>query len=170
MALEGRLAALFGLDDEGWARHASPFSGWSRAITGLPALILPAVARVWIGWWAVLLALLCIAWLVLNPRLFAPPAHDRAWMTRGVLGERMWVERGQNGFPEAQGSLPTWLNVLSGLAFLVMAYGLVVLDWYAIVGGAAVSWAAKMLFIDRTRAIYDRVTARDPSQAYKAPV
>lgn len=169
MALEQRVAGLFGLDDDGWARHANPASGWSRAITGLPAIILPAVSRIWIGWWAVPLALACIAWLILNPRLFAPPPDDSAWMTRAVLGERMWVERGETGLPEAQGGLPTLLNVVSGLGFLVMAYGLVVLDWRFIAVGSAVSWTAKMLFIDRTRAIYDRVAARDPSKAYKAP-
>ena len=169
MAFEQRIAGLFGLNDEGWARHANPASGWSRAITGLPAIVLPAVSRIWIGWWAVPLAILCIAWLIINPRLFPPPENDRAWMTRGVLGERMWVERKQTGLAEAQVSLPSWLTLASGIAFAVMGYGLIVLDWYAIIGGASVSWIAKMLFIDRTRAIYDRAVARDPSQAYKAP-
>jgi hypothetical protein len=169
MSFEQRIASLFGLDEEGWARHANPVSGWSRALTGLPVLIVPAVARIWIGWWALPLGVLAIAWLVLNPRMFSPPANNRAWMTRAVLGERLWVERKRNGLPEARSALPHGFNALAGVGFVIMAYGLVVLDALAISLGALLSWTAKMAFIDRTRSIYDRVVARDPSYAYEKP-
>lgn len=45
MTLEGRIAAFFALDDEGWARHANPWSGWSRFPTVLPLLILAGAQR-----------------------------------------------------------------------------------------------------------------------------
>ena len=167
MSLDERLATAFGLDEAGWARHANPWSGWSRALTGLPVIVLAALSRIWLGWWALAVAVLAVGWLWLNPHLFRAPATDRAWMTRGVLGERLWVERKVRPLPETQTSLPNVLNAVSALGFAVMAYGLVVLDYMAVGLGGAVSWLAKMAFIDRTRVIYDAAVRRDPSLAYK---
>ena len=39
MGCEARLAKAFGLNEAGWDRHANPWSGWSRLITGWPVII-----------------------------------------------------------------------------------------------------------------------------------
>jgi hypothetical protein len=46
---------------------------------------------VWTRRWshAVLLA----AWLAVNPFVFGKPAHQRAWSTRAMLGEELWISR-----------------------------------------------------------------------------
>ena len=49
MTVEKRIASAFGLDDEGWARHANPWSGWTRVITTLPLLIAAIWSRAWVG-------------------------------------------------------------------------------------------------------------------------
>ena len=40
MTTESRIASFFGLDDMGWAKHANPWSGWTRFITCLPLFAL----------------------------------------------------------------------------------------------------------------------------------
>jgi hypothetical protein len=36
-------------------------------------------------------AALIACWLAVNPVLFPKPAHDRAWATRAMLGEELWI-------------------------------------------------------------------------------
>ena len=36
-------------------------------------------------------AALVVAWLAANPVIFPKPAHNRAWATRAILGEELWV-------------------------------------------------------------------------------
>ena len=83
MTLRRAAAAAFRLDAEGWARHANPWSGWTRFAT-LPLLALACWSRAWIGWWAALPLALLLAWLWLNPRAFPPPRRWDAWMSRGA--------------------------------------------------------------------------------------
>jgi hypothetical protein len=37
--------------------------------------------------------LLIALWLVVNPFVFGKPAHERAWSTRAMLGEELWISR-----------------------------------------------------------------------------
>ena len=71
MTFERKLAGAFRMDDAAWARHANPWSGWSR-LTTLPLLILSLWSRQWLGWWALVPTALSLAWLWLNPHLFPP--------------------------------------------------------------------------------------------------
>jgi len=32
-------------------------------------------------------------WFALNPVVFGGPAHERAWSTRAMLGEELWISR-----------------------------------------------------------------------------
>ena len=73
-----------------WRRHANPKSGWSRTLT-LPAILYAIYRRNW----RFLAA--AIAFTLLNPLLFAPPANEDAWMTRVVLAERWWTEERNRG-------------------------------------------------------------------------
>jgi hypothetical protein len=36
-------------------------------------------------------AVLVLAWMIANAVVFPKPAHERAWATRAVLGEEMWI-------------------------------------------------------------------------------
>ena len=38
-------------------------------------------------------ALLIALWLAVNPFVFGKPAHERAWSTRAMLGEELWISR-----------------------------------------------------------------------------
>lgn len=76
-------------EEQFWARHSNPKSGWSRVPIG--AVIVYALYR---RDWRFLAAAMC--WLVLNPILFSPPDSEDAWMTRAVRAERWWLETGNN--------------------------------------------------------------------------
>ena len=52
-----QIARAFGMNDEAWRRHANPWSVYTR-FAAIPAMILAVWSRVWIGWWALIPALL----------------------------------------------------------------------------------------------------------------
>jgi len=73
MNLEQKIASLFRMTDEVWARHANPWSVRTRYLA-LPALIFSIWSRIWIGLWSLVPILLSIVWIWINPRVFAIPS------------------------------------------------------------------------------------------------
>jgi hypothetical protein len=89
------------------------------------------------------------AWIWLNPRLFPEPRTLDAWMSRGVLGERV--------LPGASGGVPaghvraakrvlSWLS-LPGAGLMV--WGLWALWWEGAVFGMILALLPKLWFLDR---------------------
>ncbi len=170
MTVERRVARVFRLDDAGWARHANPWSGWSRAVTALPVLVLAVWSRIWLGWWSLIPVAGALAWIWLNPRAFGPAADDSAWITKGVLGERLWVNRDRVPVPERHQTVPHILNLaqLAGLPFLV--WGLIVLQVWPTVVGVLLIAGTKLWFIDRMAILYEDMITADPGLRYRGPV
>jgi len=69
-----------------FARHCNPWSAWTRWAS-TPLTLVPAWTRRWSH--AALIAL----WFAVNPFVFGKPAHQRAWSTRAMLGEELWISR-----------------------------------------------------------------------------
>ena len=70
-----------------FARHCNPWSAWTRWAS-TPLTLVPVWTRRWSH------AILLAAWLaVINPFVFGKPAHQRAWSTRAMLGEELWISR-----------------------------------------------------------------------------
>lgn len=69
-----------------FARHCHPWSAWTRW-AGTPLTLVPVWTRRRSH--AVLLG----AWLAINPFVFGKPHHHRAWATRAMLGEELWISR-----------------------------------------------------------------------------
>ncbi|MFI0453279.1 DUF6653 family protein [Actinomadura sp. 6N118] len=67
-----------------FARHSNPWSAWSRWATA-PLLLVPVWTRSWPH------AAVVGAWFAVNPVLFPEPADQRAWATKAVLGEELWL-------------------------------------------------------------------------------
>src|SRR5918994_1188470 len=65
-------------------RHANPLSAWSRWAT-TPLVLIPVWTRKWTH------AVPVLAWMIANAVVFPKPKHERAWATRAVLGEEMWI-------------------------------------------------------------------------------
>ena len=148
MAWDRHLARAFRLDDAGWARHANPWSGWTRMAV-LPLLVLAGWSRAWIGWWAALPLALLLVFLWLNPRLFPPPRRLDAWISRGVLGEQLWLDRHRVPVPAQHRRLPHLLAAVAAAGGIGVLYGVVMLEPWPALLGLAVAYLGKLWFIDR---------------------
>ena len=67
-----------------FARHAHPFSAWSRWAS-TPLVVVPLWYRR--GWTALPIA----AWMIVNPIITPPATDDRDFATRAILGEEQWI-------------------------------------------------------------------------------
>jgi hypothetical protein len=65
-------------------RHANPWSAWSRWAT-TPLLVVSMWTRKRTH------AAPVLAWMIANAVVFPKPRHERAWATRAVLGEELWI-------------------------------------------------------------------------------
>jgi len=115
VTLEHGIARLFAMSDAVWARHASPWSVWTRTAT-LPVLLLAVWSRAWIGWWALLPVAAVLVWAWLNPRLFPPPRTTDTWAARATFGERLWIARREVPVPPRHRVLPHGLSAGAGTA------------------------------------------------------
>lgn len=67
-----------------FARHANPWSAWTRWAS-TPLVLVPMWTRRWSH------AAVVGTWTALNPVIFPKPADDRAWASRVMLGEELWA-------------------------------------------------------------------------------
>lgn len=152
---------LMGMNDDTWLRHAHPFSGWSRMAT-TPLLFLAAWSYVWIGWLALAPVAVLSLWLWFNPRVFPKPKSADAWMTKGVLGERVWLNRKAVAIPVGFARVAIIANSLSGVLTLLALYGLAMKDfWMAFLAWHFAAFA-KIWFVDRMAWLWEVMKDRDP--------
>jgi len=151
-------ARLMAMSDETWRRHANPWSGWTRVAT-FPVLFLTVWSWPWIGWWACLPVAVGAAWLLLNPRLFPPPADDRAWMTRGVLGERVFLDRQVHPVSAEHARVAHLLTCGSGLSLLGAVVGFWLPAFWLALGGWLLAVVFKLWFVDRMVWLYEDAKA-----------
>ncbi|MCV7332092.1 hypothetical protein H7J81_18485 [Mycobacterium cookii] len=67
-----------------FARHANPWSAWSRWAS-TPLVLLPVWTRRRSH------TMLVALWLALNPIIFPKVSDERPWSTRAMLGEELWI-------------------------------------------------------------------------------
>lgn len=160
-----RIASLFQMDEDTWERHANPWSVWSRT-TVLPVLIVAAWSRVWIGGWALVPGAVALLWTWLNPRLFGRPDALDSWASKAVLGERIWINRDAVPVPEYHRRPPNALNTVSGIGMLFVLWGVVQLETWPTLFGAALVYAGKLWFLDRMVWLYEDM--KDAMPEYRA--
>ena len=137
-----------GMDDAAWRRHANPLSGWSR-ISVLPLLALAICSRAWLGWWALVPVATVLVWIWINPRLFPEPKSVDNWMSRGVLGERIWLSRARQPIARHHEVATRFLNIGASIGVVVLGIGLWLLDVGLILAGLVLAMGAKLWFLDR---------------------
>ena len=86
-------------------------------------------------------------------------------MSRGVLGERVWLNRSKVPIPDHHARMATILNVLAGVGMVPFIVGLVQLNVWATVAGTAVMMIAKLWFLDRMAWLFDDM--KDTNDEYR---
>lgn len=115
------------LSEETWRRHANPLSVWTR-YAAFPVLVVALWSYHSIGWWALIPVAATIVFLVVNPKLFAPPRSTKNWASKAVLGERIWLLEGRR-FPPDQGPRLFYaLMVVSLVNFAALVWGIIASD------------------------------------------
>jgi hypothetical protein len=88
-----------------FARHCHPRSAWTRWASA-PLTLVPVWTRRRSH------AVVITLWLAINPFVFGKPGHERAWATRAMLGEELWITRRPRDAAMAVGALTSavWLG------------------------------------------------------------
>ena len=148
------------MDDATWLRHANPWSVWTRASV-LPLVILAVWSRDWLGSWSWVAIALSVLWMWLNPRIFRRPGSMDNWASRGVLGERVWLNRDVVPVPKRHRIVPHVLNGVTAVGTVFVVWGLVTLSVWPTLLGSVLVYFGKLWFLDRMVWLYQDVTAQD---------
>ena len=156
--------ALMGMDERAWARHANPWSVWTR-IPILPLAVALLYARRELGMLVVPPLVLLAVWVFLNPRVFPAPERMDSWAARGVTGERLFLDRRARarrgaGLPRGQLRALRMLTLISVLGLVPLGYGLIVFDPWATLFGLTLALGAKLWFVDRCAFLADEARRR----------
>ncbi|MBA4030473.1 MAG: hypothetical protein C0478_06220 [Planctomyces sp.] len=147
-----------------WMRHANPWSVWTR-VPLLLVWIVVVWSRVWLGWWSLIPIALTLLWTIYNPRAFPVPKSTRSWASRAVLGERVWINRGQIPIPPHQQFAAQLLAGIAAVGLPFLVWGLVTLEVWPTALGAVIAIGAKLWFCDRMVWLYDEMSPRHPDYA-----
>jgi hypothetical protein len=161
-----KIAKAFGLEGDGWMKHANPASVWTR-FSALSLFALAIWSRDWIGVWCLIPVALAVVWLFVNPLFFKAPKSTRNWASRSVLGERIWVDRDKIELPEQFRSRASSLvaNAYSTIGLGFLAYGLIDLDVLATVAGLLITHGGKAWYLDRISLLFAEMKGRSPEYA-----
>ena len=156
------VAHLFRMDEETWARHASPWSVFTR-IASLPLLLLTLWSHAWLGWQGALVATLAVCiWLWANPRLFPAPVHTDNWASKTTFGERIWLNRNERPIPLHHGRAVRALSASAAIGFLVSVVAALWNDLTWTIAGGLVAWFSKLWFVDRMVWLFEDMKDSDP--------
>jgi hypothetical protein len=154
MGVLDKYARMAGMSEEAWMRHANPWSVWTR-FGAIPLIILSIWSRVWIGWWALAPLALVMLWLWWNPRAFSPIDKPIAWSSKGICGERLWLQD-RSRMPADFALVQRFWIVGALVGVSLLAWGLIVLEVWPTVFGAALLVYGQLWRIDRLVIFYDQ--------------
>ena len=156
---------MLAMDEAVWMRHANPWSVWSRFLTCVPLLSLAVWSRAWLGWYSLLPIGLALFWIWYNPRAFPVPARRDNWASKGVFGERIFLERRKTDLPSHHLRTAQVLMAFSFVGAVLWIFGLATLNAWATVAGIIGVNLPKAWFVDRMVWIYEDMKDADPKYA-----
>lgn len=142
------------MDESTWKRHSNPWSVVTRS-TVTPILVLALWSRVVFGWYSIILVIFSLIWIYVNPRIFSPPKSTNNWASKGVFGERVWVNRDKVPIPEKHRRVPNILSIVSGIGFIFVIFGTYKLDILIVLFGFSLNLLGKLWFVDRMVWLYE---------------
>lgn len=148
---------LMTMDDATWARHANPWSVYTR-FSILPLFALAVWSRVWLGWWCLIPIALTVFWTWYNPRAFNPPKSTYNWASRVTLGERLYLNRKVTPIADHHNAILKIILVISTLSTVILIYGLITLHIWAAITGMLLTMLSKVWFVDRMVWLYMEAT------------
>lgn len=149
------------LSDETWRRHANPWSVWTR-YAAFPLLVVAVWSFYWVGWWALAPVAAVVVWLVVNPRVFPPPASTDNWASKAVLGERIWVSLKRDEVPARHGIVPRIAAAIAAAASLALIWAFVTRDAASAFLSMALVMLAKTWFVDRMVWLFEDMKDANP--------
>ena len=153
--MRGLLERIMTMDASVWERHANPWSGWSR-VSILPLLAIATWSRIWISWWALAPIAIILFWTWINPRLFPPPASTDNWMSKGVLGERIWLQREHNADLLHHAPIIRNLTIATTVGTVCLVAGLALVNLTLTMVGLAIAILSKLWLLDRMVWVYEQ--------------
>ncbi|CTQ51454.1 DUF6653 family protein [Jannaschia donghaensis] len=139
---------LMSMNRATWARHANPWSVYSRIVGG--SFVFAALwSPFWIGYWGIPAILLAALWVRLNPRMFPAPTHTDGWATQAVLGERAFLNRAQVPIPRHHAVAAYVTSALAGLFLLIVVAAFLTRDFWLALTAWHAATIAKLWFCDR---------------------
>ena len=158
----GATERAMAMDEAAWARHANPWSVWTR-VAILPLAALAIWSRVWIGGLALVPLATLIIWVWLNPRAFPPPLRTDHWAAKATFGERVLLNRAREPIPDRHRRAAGLLSIVSALGLPPLAWGLWALDFWAVLCGLLLVLGGKLWFLDRMVWLYDDMAPKVPT-------
>ena len=152
--IESKIAKKFKLDDKTWMKHANPWSVYTRT-SALPILAISIWSRLWFGWWSLIFIIISIVWIWINPRIFPEVKYTDNWASRGVFGERVWLNRKKIPIPKHHRIIPNILNVVQGIGIIFLIYGLWIFDFWSTLVGLILMIESKLWYVDRMVCIFE---------------
>lgn len=84
-----------------------------------------------------------------------------SWASRGVLGERVWLNRDVVPVPEHHRVAPHVLTGVTAIGTAFVVWGLVALEIWPTLLGAVLIYCGKLWFLDRMVWLYQDASAHD---------
>jgi len=166
MTLERKIAGVFNLTDENWMKHANPISVWTR-YSVLPIILFSVWSRLWIDWWCLVPTTVSLLWMFFNPVLFKKPKSTKNWASKGVLGERVFLNRDKVNIPEHHCTpLHSLLNTISFIGLLLAIWSIVYYSLIGAIAGVALTYLGKSWYLDRMVWLYEDM--KDANDVYKS--
>ncbi len=144
------------MSEETWIRHSNPWSVWTRIPT-IFFLVLAIQSRIWIGIYCLIPITVVLIWTWLNPRIFPKPKSTNNWASKGVFGEKIFVNRKKENIniPKHHITVAYITTYIALIGAIILIYGLFVLDFWITLLGTSIALLGKMWFVDRMVWLYE---------------
>jgi hypothetical protein len=163
MTLKRKIVAAFKMSDEAWLRRANPWGEWTSFIILVPLLNLVFWSRIWLGWWSLLMMISYpVIWIWLRSHVFPKPRSTNNWISKGVLGERVWLNRDQVPVPQHHRRVPNLLDAIIPVGATLLCLGVANSDVRGVVFGYTLVSLGRLWYLDRMVWLYGEMKDVNP--------